>query len=114
MRYARRLFFNLLAKGQWMSFPPGIKPAGSRLSSQAKADVARVRRIQDAMVGDVQEREKRKERRKGRAVDHHEGKQFRDGHGVLREKNGRFATETVSPHKRSVKRIPWSKPAASE
>ena len=33
---------------------------------------------------------------------------FHDSHGVLREKDGRFAKETAPKHKRPL-RIPWSK-----
>lgn len=47
----------------------------------------------------------KRERRNARRAVRHFGP-FRDGHNVLREKNGRFAKETAPAHRRP-KRIPW-------
>jgi hypothetical protein len=81
---------------------------GSRIGPLDSKQTWRNRGNQDTMVGNIPLREARKERRLASSVNHQEGKQFRDGHKVLREKNGTFATETAPSHKRP-RRIPWKK-----
>ena len=58
-----------------------------------------------ALQGMHEAQQKRETKNARRHMRHHGP--FRDAHNVLRNPNGRFATETAPAHKRP-KRLPWA------
>lgn len=92
----------------------GLPPAASRgpgrvLPLENKRDLQKARNVQ-GIVAEPALRKQREEElhpKKPRTASHI-FPTFRDGHNVLRERNGRFAKETAARHKRP-KRIPWDK-----
>ncbi len=87
-----------------------LPPAASRgpgrvLPPAAKREVGEVRSVMATLGQGALERQKRP-KKPPRAVEHLGT--FRDGHGVLREKDGRFAKETAPRHKRP-ERKPWKR-----
>lgn len=89
--------------------PAAAQGPGRHLSPEAKRDVQHARNVQ-GYVSEPALRKKREEelRPKKPRTASHIYKTFRDGHNVLRDRKGRFATETAPRHKRP-KRIPWEK-----
>lgn len=89
--------------------PAASRGPGRRLSLEARRDLQKARNVQ-GMIAEPALRKQREEElcpKKPRSASHIY-RTFRDGHNVLRERNGRFAKETAPRHKRP-KRIPWDK-----
>jgi hypothetical protein len=79
------------------------------LSLKAKREVQEARNVLGAICEPAlrKQREEELHPKKPKSASHI-FRTFRDGHKVLRERNGRFAKETAPRHKRP-KRIPWDK-----
>lgn len=89
--------------------PAASRGPGRRLSPQARKEVDAVREVQGIICEPAlrKQREEELHPKKPKSASHIY-RTFRDGHKVLRERNGRFAKETAPRHKRP-KRIPWDK-----
>ncbi len=94
-----------------MSLPPAARPPGRPLYGESKREVEAVYRVRGVVSQGALDAQQRPAR-KPRAVSHLGV--FRDGYGVNREPNGRFANESGVPHKRPVKKPPFVGPWSLE
>ena len=88
--------------------PAAAQGPGRHLSPEAKRDVQHARNVQGYVSEPALKRQRDEEAHPKRYARHAKRMfpTFRDGHNVLRDRNGRFAKETAPRHKRP-KRIPW-------